>query len=215
MTEWKTESLDIMKVLSDPRRMQILTLAEKPITVKELAEHMDEKPSRLYYHVNKLQEAGLLQVVDQKQTGNLVEKYYQSDSKTLFKGNLKLQAGNPLASVAGLHRSMVPGLKLYEKSLEKIQQDIAEGKNDIERHPYHISLNRSTIRMSAKEWQDANIEILDALRKAEGDQVPFPKELRVKMTPEEEEEIGSYHYFIISYRIEDAQKLGLIEDKED
>lgn len=66
----------------DPRRMQILRLAQdKPITVKQMAEIMDEKPSRLYYHVKKLEEVQLLELVETKQQGNLIEKYYRANQE--------------------------------------------------------------------------------------------------------------------------------------
>lgn len=215
MAEWKMESIEMMKVISDPRRMQILQLAENPITVKELADAMDEKPSRLYYHVNKLQETGLLKVVDTKQTGNLVEKYYQSESKLFLRGDVMLQAENMPVALASWYRSIMPGLRLYEKSLEKVKEEIDRGEKEIDRHPYQISINRSTVRMTAGDWQETNIKLIDGMRKAEGDGSPLPEDLKLKMTPEEASEVGTYQYLVMSYRIEDALKLGLVDDDEE
>jgi len=216
VTEWKTESIELMKVLSDPRRMQILELAVDPITVKELADAMEEKPSRLYYHVNKLQETGMLKVVDTKQTGNLVEKYYQADhTGIMLKGDVMLQAENLPITLAAWQRSLIPGLRLYEKSLEKVKEEMESGNKSIDRYPYHISVNRATIRMTAEEWRNLNIKLIETIRESEGGESTFPEEMKVKMTPEEAKEVGTYQYILMAYRIEDALKLGLVEDEEE
>jgi DNA-binding transcriptional ArsR family regulator len=210
------ESVELMKVMSDPRRLQILEFAsQRPITVKELADAMGEKPSRLYYHVNKLEEVGLLKVVETKQTGNLVEKYYQAEEKTFFKGDIIQQAENLPVTLATWYRSLRPGLMLYEKALEKLKEEIDNGRKDIDRYPYQISINRATARMTADEWRESNIKLIEALRRAEGDDTPFPEEMKIKLTPEEAKEEGTYHYLLLSYRIEDALKLGLVDDDEE
>ncbi len=70
---------EIAKLLLDPRRREILEIAaEQPVTVTQIAERLNEAPSRLYYHVKKLEEANMLELVETKPNGNLLEKYYKS-----------------------------------------------------------------------------------------------------------------------------------------
>ncbi|MFC4619909.1 ArsR/SmtB family transcription factor [Camelliibacillus cellulosilyticus] len=209
MVEWKTQTLELMKALSNPRRNKILHFAEEPITVKELAEKMDEKPSRLYYHVNKLVEAELLEVVDTKQQGNLVEKYYKTNTDDLyFKGDVQLLAEHMPEALAAFHQVLDPGIKLYEKNLQAIQEMQASGDLDNNKYPYQVSVSRWSTRSTAKEWHAFFGKLLKAMGKLEEGE-PLP-ELPRTLSIEEENEKGSYEYILLSYRIEDAEKLGLI-----
>jgi len=51
--------------LADPVRLSILeTLSERPMYVKELVDKLKLKPSIAYYHIKKLQEAGLIRSIE-------------------------------------------------------------------------------------------------------------------------------------------------------
>jgi DNA-binding transcriptional ArsR family regulator len=83
---FEIEDLETLKTIADPLRTQILErLVDEPKTVKEVAADLGLAPSRLYYHVNLLEEHGLIQVVDQRMVGNLVEKVYRATAYK-FKG---------------------------------------------------------------------------------------------------------------------------------
>ncbi len=217
MVEWKMQTMDLMKVLSDPRRNAILHLAKRPITVKELAEEMDEKPSRLYYHINKLLDVDLLEIVETKQQGNLVENYYKAINvdDIIYKGDVQMQAENLPLALSLIRRSLDPALRLYEKGLEKVKEERDKGNTSLQRNPYHVSINLMSNRMKAKDWRDSfepmmNV-VLNQERKTED---PWPEFDYGQLKAEEEEETGTYEYIIISYRTEDALKLGLIESDE-
>ena len=67
-----------LKAISDPFRHKILlALCHDFTTTKAIAEHLDEKPSRLYHHVDVLEEAGLIRVVETRQVRGAVEKTYE------------------------------------------------------------------------------------------------------------------------------------------
>ncbi|HET7578669.1 MAG TPA: winged helix-turn-helix domain-containing protein [Bacillales bacterium] len=73
----KINDMDLAKTAFDPKLVRIINQVETtPKTVKEIAEALNEKPSRLYYHINKLVDQGLLEVKETKQVGNLLEKTY-------------------------------------------------------------------------------------------------------------------------------------------
>lgn len=207
-------SLELMKVLSDPRRIQILNLAKEPITVKQIAEALDEKPSRLYYHVNKLVELELLKITETRQTGNLVEKFYRSEQNLFVKGDIRLQAENIPFALESLQRALMPGIKLYEKALEKVNEQLGEGVEEIKNFPYHISFNYSSGRMTGQQWRRANALVLKTIGDASGENSNPPEGFFPEVTHDEDEEEGTYQHIIISYRIEDAIKLGLIDSEE-
>jgi DNA-binding transcriptional ArsR family regulator len=205
-------SMDLMKILSDPRRNRILHLAsEKPVTVKYLAEQLGEEPIRLYYHVKLLVKAELLEVAETKQLGNLTEKYYKSVnfSDVIYKGNIEEQAEHMELAMALVHQRLDPGLQLYQKALEKIKVEKKDGKT-FQKLPYQVSIDTSSSKMTARDWRKSIEPIMKAMGKNDIDQNEWP-ELPKDVRDDEE---GTYQYFLISYRIEDAEELGLIESDE-
>lgn len=74
--------LDTLKVVADPVRNQIMeVLINTPQNVKEVAEKLGLAPSNLYYHINMLEKHGLIEVVETRQVGNLIEKLYQTTAQ--------------------------------------------------------------------------------------------------------------------------------------
>jgi DNA-binding transcriptional ArsR family regulator len=71
------EDLATLRLLSDPLRLRLIEeLGMQPTTVKELAKAMDMKPNRLYYHVNLLEEHGLVRVTQTRIVSGIVERTY-------------------------------------------------------------------------------------------------------------------------------------------
>ncbi|MFD0658257.1 ArsR/SmtB family transcription factor [Thermocatellispora tengchongensis] len=63
----------------DPLRFRLLLLTSaEPRTVTELAEAVGRPRGRLYYHVHKLEEHGLLTVAGQHTVGTRVEHSYRA-----------------------------------------------------------------------------------------------------------------------------------------
>ncbi len=72
-------TLETLKVFSDPLRQQIIeALLEGQKTVKQVASELDLAPTKLYYHVNLLEEHGLIRVTDTRIVSGIIEKHYQS-----------------------------------------------------------------------------------------------------------------------------------------
>lgn len=200
-----------MKILSDPRRSRILHLAsDKPVTVKMLAEQLGEDPLRLYYHVKKMVKAELLELKETRQQGNLTEHYYQAADLTdvIYKGNVEENAQHLETVVAMVHRRLEPGLRLLQKGLEKIREESPQGVK-FERNPYHVDVINADSRSTGREWQETLIRIIQAINKTDAPmETMFPSDGR-------EDEMGSYHYVVVSYRVEDAEKLGLVYPPEE
>lgn len=79
------ESVDQLKIFADPLRQQLLqAFCCNPATIKQVAQQMDEKPTRLYHHVELLEQNGFLEVVDTKQIRGTVEKYYQTVARKII-----------------------------------------------------------------------------------------------------------------------------------
>jgi DNA-binding transcriptional ArsR family regulator len=211
--KWKTHTPEIMKILSDPRRTRILHLAaDEPVTVKFLAEKLGEDPLRLYYHVKKMLKAELLEVAETRQQGNLTENYYRAVNfqDVNYQGNVEEQAEHIELALSHVHRMLDPGLRLLQKSLEKVREGKKEGKS-FERLPYHVSIGSVSDRMTSREWQNSIQSILESMGKESKSLEPWPE----PPIDGREDDEGTYQYVMISYRIEDAEELELIESSEE
>ena len=67
-----------LKALADPLRLQILIELLDPRTVKEVAAVVGGSPTRLYYHVNILEKAGLIRVVSRRKVSGIEERRYRT-----------------------------------------------------------------------------------------------------------------------------------------
>ncbi|WP_409295829.1 helix-turn-helix domain-containing protein [Peribacillus sp. SCS-26] len=210
--KFKITSMELMKILADPRRSKILHLAmDKPVTVKYLAEQIGEDPLKLYYHVKKMVKHELLEVVETVQHGNLTEKYYQAiNLDVIYRGNLDEQSEASELALSLARQKIDPGLRLYQKALEKVREDKKEGRQH-EILPYHVSINSGTDRITGRQWRRSMETIIETIggEKLKIDEWP-------ELPPHESDsETGTYQYVLISYKIEDADKLGLILPEED
>lgn len=71
------DDLATLRLLSDPLRLRLIEeLGIAPTTVKTLAKTLAMKPNRLYYHVNLLEEHGLIRVTDTRVVSGIIEKTY-------------------------------------------------------------------------------------------------------------------------------------------
>jgi DNA-binding transcriptional ArsR family regulator len=77
------DDLEVLKVISDPLRIQIIELISvtnrhrQLCTVKQLAEKLDMPPTKLYYHINLLEKHGLIEIAETEVVSGIVEKRYQ------------------------------------------------------------------------------------------------------------------------------------------
>lgn len=68
-----------LRALAHPLRLRMMELfAESPRTTKQVAELLDQPPTRLYHHVAALERAGLLVLTERRQNRGAVEKWYAS-----------------------------------------------------------------------------------------------------------------------------------------
>src|SRR6476659_4332264 len=76
--------LDALRVIADPLRIQILQVtAEEPRTVKQIAGMVNIPPTKLYYHINALEEHGLLRVVSTRLVSGILEKQYRAAAMSM------------------------------------------------------------------------------------------------------------------------------------
>ncbi|MEE8077473.1 MAG: helix-turn-helix domain-containing protein [Pseudomonadales bacterium] len=88
LESYQISDLDQVKALAHPLRMRIIeTLAaSEPMTTKQVAESLGEKPTRLYHHVALLEKAGLIRLTHTRQNRGTTEKYYEAIAREFRAG---------------------------------------------------------------------------------------------------------------------------------
>jgi DNA-binding transcriptional ArsR family regulator len=76
LESYTLSSLDQIRVLADPLRIRILEALSRERTTKQVAEHLGEKPTKLYHHVDALEKVGLVELSRTRPNRGTLEKYY-------------------------------------------------------------------------------------------------------------------------------------------
>jgi len=73
------ETLEQMRALSDTLRIRILeALMQEALTITQLGARLGEAPAKMLYHVRELERVGLVLLVEKREKGGNLEKYYRA-----------------------------------------------------------------------------------------------------------------------------------------
>lgn len=98
-------SFDLIKVLSDPRRLDILRLLmAAPATLTLLAQTLKQSPAWVRHHILALEAAGLIEISEIRKTGKVQEKFYRAKADALLLQELILpKSKKPTVIFSGSH----------------------------------------------------------------------------------------------------------------
>jgi DNA-binding transcriptional ArsR family regulator len=143
------DNLETLKVIADPLRKRILELLGKPNTVKGLAKQLNTTASKLYYHVNLLEEHGLIRVVDTRIVSGIIEKQYLVSARMfMVKSGLLSPTEDGDQHLSGILSDM------FEDVKEEIRDSVRYGVISFgENAPKHRKLHISFISAQLTEDQ--------------------------------------------------------------
>ncbi len=84
--DYLIEDLFTLEVLNSPIRLRILHNLKTPGSVREVAEALEVPVTRLYYHVNLLEEIGALEIVETRKVGAMIQRIYRTAARTFKAG---------------------------------------------------------------------------------------------------------------------------------
>jgi len=91
LESYEINTLEQLRAVADTLRIRIIDLLiDHPMTVTQLGNALGLAPAKIHYHVRELEKVGLLELVEKREKGGVLEKYYQpiardfSVSKELF-----------------------------------------------------------------------------------------------------------------------------------
>ena len=84
LDHYEIHSVEELRAIADVLRLRIIDLLQgHPMTVTQLGEIMGMAPAKVHYHVRELEKVGLLQLVETREKGGILEKYYSPIAKDL------------------------------------------------------------------------------------------------------------------------------------
>lgn len=84
LERYEIENIEQLRAVADLLRLRIIDILQKqPMTVTQLGETMGEAPAKIHYHVRELEKVGLLKLVETREKGGILEKYYQPIAREL------------------------------------------------------------------------------------------------------------------------------------
>lgn len=105
-------SFDKIKLLADPRRMDILRLLmASPATLTHLARTMKQSPAWIRHHILALESAELVEVSEVRKTGRVTEKFYRAKADALLLQEVVLpKTKKPAVIFSGSHDLALEGI---------------------------------------------------------------------------------------------------------
>lgn len=75
---YEIETVEQLRAISDMLRIRIIALLEKrAMTATQVGEELGLASAKVHYHVRELEKVGLLKLVERREKGGILEKYYQ------------------------------------------------------------------------------------------------------------------------------------------
>ena len=153
VTEMVISDVEQLKAISDPFRLQLVeAMAEPPArtwTAKELAERLGTKQTKLYHHLNLLEEHGLIRVADTRVVSGILEKRYEVVALS-FRVDRNLLAGGGGDAMGGVLDA------IFEKARTEILAGQRAGLIDLSEDEFerrrmamwasHARLSRASVR---------------------------------------------------------------------
>lgn len=78
------EEIEQAEALLKPQRVEVLRQLAEPRTCSEVAERLGQTPQRVYYHVKRLVEAGLVDQVSERKVRGISEGIYQAGARSYW-----------------------------------------------------------------------------------------------------------------------------------
>lgn len=164
------DNLDTLKVLADPLRLQLLELLVlRPQTVKELGEKLGLTANKLYYHINQLEEHGLVEVVETRQIANMIEKTYGATTEELHIDPelLSFTTSGGRENVYSMLLSTIDATR--EDLMRSLQARAFELEMGAAEQPREVLINRTLSRLSDDRAREFKTRLADLLNEFSGE----------------------------------------------
>ena len=170
------DDLRVLEEINNPTRLRILYQLVEPATVREVADRLGVPVTRLYYHFNALERAGMIEVVETRKSGARLQRVYRALATHIKPGPSVLENADDPARVA----EAVAGAVLDGARVDAVAgvTEYVQAKGRGEETPPG-TLGRTIVRLSresAARFAERIDELIDEIAEAEdrdGDEYAF------------------------------------------
>src|SRR5579859_7503455 len=98
---YNLETIEQMRAIADDLRQRIFSATvQQPMTVTQIAGRLGEVSAKIHYHVHELEKVGLLKLVETREKGGILEKYYRAVARDINAPPTLLQRASPDETIA-------------------------------------------------------------------------------------------------------------------
>lgn len=144
------ENADQLKAIADPLRRRLLEIfAGEPTTTKQAAAIIGEKPTKLYHHVDFLEQNGLIELIKTQPNRGTTEKYYQSVARKFVVCKELIEVASPQTDERNAIENMLA--ETLEDSLKQLRKSLNDNLINQSKTPKAIALLSNEIYLNDKQ----------------------------------------------------------------
>jgi len=148
---YSLQTVEQLRAVADPLRIRIYeALAQRAMTATQVGEELHIAAPKAHYHVRELERIGLVRLVETRERGGILEKYYRAIARNLNAPSQLLQSSEP-GEIAGAITEVFSNLT--QSFLTALARINAEGADSFE--GYAIGLRGDTVWMTPEEFRQA------------------------------------------------------------
>ena len=119
---YNLKTIEQMRAIADPLRLRIVdALSQRALTATGLGDALGLPANKTHYHVRELEKVGLVRIVETREKGGILEKYYRAVARALNVPGALLQTIPPdesIAATAAMLQSFTQGfLRAFARAL--------------------------------------------------------------------------------------------------
>ena len=149
-------SVEQLRVLNDPLRMRLMgAIARRPDSAKELARRFDVPTTRLYRHLDLLEEHGFIEVVATRRSGARTERCYGIRPRSSIRPGPALTGADDRRELAAALAAVV------ELTGTTLAEAVISGRADLAADDESIVVSSGTMRLTRDQQRRFGRELTD------------------------------------------------------
>lgn len=152
----EVSSLEALRVVSDSQRHRILSLLiREPLTPSQIANRLKIARTRVYYHLDLLEEHGFIRVVQERPVAAMIERTYRACAQR-FKVNRHMLAAATSESAVNDAQAT-----LLERAAEDLRSNVSPasaGNEDLE-----VLVTRSFLRLTPEQVRNLRADLVSLI----------------------------------------------------
>ena len=157
LEQYEIDSVEQLRAIADILRLRIIDLLQDhPMTVTQLGEVLSMAPAKVHYHVRELEKVGLVQLVETREKGGILEKYYQPVAKDI-------SVSKKLFLTAPPNESLAASATWFDQLKDGFQQAFRSAMERKEEEP-NLILAFTHIHITAEEHKQLAKQLYELLK---------------------------------------------------